>query len=193
MYNHHHINNSKNTIMTDDESSTTSVYGRKLLRQQMDEDSISYVSSAESDDRSKSDAGISLKKETVVKSGVFSIKRRKDMRTVRIFLYNTAEHRNAPIINAVTGIPYRSEEEDEWNPNSYIPNPKIGSAQEDSLFKVKFVTRENNLPGLLLFYDNPEQYERHTASILSEKIKKEWHEKRMGYSLKKIARVTRPK
>lgn len=176
----------------DEESSQGTAAQQNLQHNRFDDDS-SYVSSA-SDDRSQSDAGgISLKKETIVKSGVFSIKRVKDMRTVRIFLYNTVEHRNAPIVNAVTGIPYRSEDEDVWNPNSYIPNPRIGSAQEDALFKVKFVTRENKLPGLLLFYDNPEQYERHTESRLSEKIKKDWHEKRAGYSLKNIARVTRKK
>jgi hypothetical protein len=180
--------------MDDDSSRGTahSVFLRKQQLQQRLDDDSSYVSTA-SDERSQSDASISLKKETIVKSGVYSIKRRKDMRTVRVYLYNTAEHRNAPIVNAVTGIQYRSEEEDVWNPNSYIPNPKIGSAQEDSLFKVKFVTRENKLPGLLLFYDSPEQYERHTESTLCEKIKKYWHDKRAGYSLKNIARVTRPK
>lgn len=80
----------------------------------------------------------------------------------KIRLYNSSVYTNAPIINAVTGLAYYTDGNQKY---------KVGSAQEDDLFKVRFLTREANLPGMTLFYDSPDQYERHLGVIVNENIK----------------------
>ena len=81
----------------------------------------------------------------------------------KIRLYNSSINTNAPIINAMTGLAYYTDGNVRY---------KVGSSQEDELFKVRFLTREENLPGLTLFYDSPDQYERHLGGIVNESIKK---------------------
>ena len=109
--------------------------------------------------------------EPKIKSSIYTIKRRKEGIMEKIYLFNTAECRNSILINAVTGMPYHEEG----------VKFTVGSVHEDSIFKVKFVTRERNIPGLLLCYDSPEQYERHTCSTLHENIKRSWEEKNLHY------------
>jgi hypothetical protein len=120
--------------------------------------------------------------EPKVKSGVFIIKRKQEGKTKKVHLFNTADYRNSRMVNAVTGIPY-SDEGIKF---------MMGSEHEDSIFKVRFVTRENNIPGLVLCYDNPEQYESHTFCTLNDKIKKAWEDKNLEYRLR-IARREREK
>jgi hypothetical protein len=81
----------------------------------------------------------------------------------KIRLFNSSVYTNSPIINAVTGLAYYTDGNLKY---------KVGSAQEDDLFKVRFLTREGNLPGITLFYDSPDQYERHLGVIVNENIKK---------------------
>ena len=85
--------------------------------------------------------------------------------TKKVRLFNSCVYTNAPIINAVTGLAYYGEGNLKY---------KIGSAQEDDLFKVRFLTREGNIPGLTLFYDSPDQYERHLGCIVNSKIKEKY-------------------
>jgi hypothetical protein len=68
------------------------------------------------------------------------------------------------IRNAVTG--YRS---------SY----KVGSDDEDSFFKVKMVNGECRKGSGSLFYDSPEQFEKHQFSILSQGVKEDWYKKQI--------------
>ena len=112
--------------------------------------------------------------EPKVKSGVFTIKRKNNEgKKKAINLFNTADYRNTALVNAVTGIPYYHAE----SRRKYT----IGSEHEDSIFKVRFVTRENGIPGLVLCYDSPEQYENHTFCTVNEDIKSAWDEKNHAY------------
>jgi hypothetical protein len=90
----------------------------------------------------------------------------EDGKLKKIRLFNSCVYTNAPIINAVTGLAYYSDGNLKY---------KIGSAQEDDLFKVRFLTREGGIPGLTLFYDSPDQYERHLGCIVNSKIKEKHH------------------
>jgi hypothetical protein len=114
--------------------------------------------------------------EPKIKSGMYTIRRRDktDGKMKRVHLFNTSDYRNTYMVNAVTGIPYNGEGET-WK------KFKMGSQHEDSIFKVKFLTREHNIPGLVLCYDSPEQYERHTLCTISQEIKNNWEEKNLYY------------
>jgi hypothetical protein len=116
--------------------------------------------------------------EPKIKSGMYTIMRRDktDGRLKRIHLFNTADYRNTHMVNAVTGIPYNEEGETRRK-------FKMGSEHEDSVFKVKFVTRENKIPGLVLCYDSPEQYERHTFCTISQDTKNAWEDKNLYYRI----------
>jgi len=68
------------------------------------------------------------------------------------------------IRNAVTGhrYPYR-----------------VGSKEEDLLFKVGLATGELGVNSGSLFYDSPEQYEKHCFTTISTEGKNRWHEKNL--------------
>ena len=89
----------------------------------------------------------------------------EDHKLKKVRIFNSCVYTNSPIINAVTGLGYYSDGNLKY---------KIGSAQEDDLFKVRFLTREGNIPGLTLFYDSPDQYERHLGCIVNSKIKEKY-------------------
>lgn len=66
------------------------------------------------------------------------------------------------IRNAVTGIRY---------------DIKVGSKDEYILFKVtNAIGRNQRKDPLILYYDSPEQYEKHHLANLSDTIKKKWVE-----------------
>jgi len=121
-----------------------------------------YEPSIYSDDKKSVRTTESKKEKQANKATVYTVKRwmknGNKYKQNKINLFNTSTNRNASIINAVSGYIYKSE----------YPNIKykVGSAQENDLFKVRFLTHENNIPGITLFYDNPEQYERHLNVVL---------------------------
>jgi hypothetical protein len=80
---------------------------------------------------------------------------------VNIDLY-TSGNIGTRIRNAVSGIRY---------------NYKVGSRDEDLLFSVKIATGEILPDEGALYYDNPEQYERHFFTKISQETKKQWYEK----------------
>jgi alpha-acetolactate decarboxylase len=92
---------------------------------------------------------------------------------VKIKIHETIQHPNAKIINAVTGIPVYDDDDTKYK---YV----VGSRQEDDLFKVKMVSGVNG-KGVLLFYESPEQYEKHFACTVNEDIKKKWNDKSTRY------------
>ena len=142
----------------------------------MDDNSSSTMSYDEETIESELSGGVCKKGrrgEPKVKSGLFIIKRRNEGKLKRIYLFNTADFRNSQMINAVTGMPYREE----GVKTKFV----LGTEHENSIFKVKFLTRENKMPGLILCYDSPEQYERHTFCTINEKIKTEWNDKNLRY------------
>jgi hypothetical protein len=63
---------------------------------------------------------------------------------------------------------------------------KFGSKDEDGLFSVILATGETGQTPLILFYDNPEQYERHFNITLSQTTKERWHKKKVGYGIGKL-------
>ena len=77
------------------------------------------------------------------------------------------------IVNAITGLRYMDEDPK----YKYV----VGSIQEDLLFKTMISTGENGNNPSLLFYDSPEQFEKHQHMTLSQDIKEKWHKKRMCY------------
>jgi hypothetical protein len=62
-------------------------------------------------------------------------------------------------------------------------NYKVGSYDEDLFFKVRMTIRhvgfekDENKTETTLFYDNPEQYERHMHTTVSQEIKELWNER----------------
>ena len=69
------------------------------------------------------------------------------------------------IRNAVTGQRY-----------SY----RTGTNEEDNLFKVGLATGELGSNAGSLFYDSPEQYEKHCFVTLSSETKERWYEKKLS-------------
>jgi len=60
-------------------------------------------------------------------------------------------------------------------------NYLVGSRNEDLFFKVRMCTGEfGGREGPTLFYSSPEEYERHTRSVVSEEIKNRWLAKKSG-------------
>jgi hypothetical protein len=69
----------------------------------------------------------------------------------------------SPIRNAETGEYYKY---------------KVGTMDEDLFFKTMISTGEIPSGPLTLFYDSPDQYERHQGLVLDNLIKKRWENKR---------------
>ncbi len=76
---------------------------------------------------------------------------------VPIQYYHTSYNSGATIRNATTGI--------------YETGLKVGRSNQDTLFKVVIPA---NKEGHQLFYDSPEQFERHFFTQLSVDIKEKW-------------------
>lgn len=102
--------------------------------------------------------------------GHFQVCRSKKHRgQYAIDIYETSYIPETRIRNAVTGNRYR----DEHPKLKYL----VGSAQEDLFFKVSFSTGERGRNPSILFYDSPEQCEKHHKIVLSQKIKEAWNAK----------------
>jgi len=58
---------------------------------------------------------------------------------------------------------------------------KVGSKEEGLFFKVALATGELKTKNgsNVLFYDSPEQYEKHLDDEISQNVKQTWHEKKM--------------
>lgn len=89
-------------------------------------------------------------------------------KTVRVEFFPTNATPNSGIKHAITGA-YQSD-----NGRFF----RTGTKDEDLFFSVILATgelKENGAP--VLFYENPEQYERHFFTKLSQQIKNKWVEK----------------
>lgn len=91
----------------------------------------------------------------------------------KIQLYSTPEHLNALLFNAVTGIPYYND----GGPIRY----RVGTLQEDDVFKVKYMTGLNGVPPVMLCYDTPEQFEKHLNLRVGTDVKEKWYKKNQQY------------
>ena len=87
---------------------------------------------------------------------------------------------DSKIVNAITGLRYRDED----------PKVKylVGSMEEDLLFKVSISNGETGRGPALLFYDSPEQFEKHQHVALKQSIKETWLNKKLQYVHARIIR-----
>jgi hypothetical protein len=62
---------------------------------------------------------------------------------------------------------------------------KVGSKSEDLFFKVALATGELKTKNgsNVLFYDSPEQYDKHLDQEVSQTIKQTWHEKKLAFKI----------
>jgi hypothetical protein len=88
-------------------------------------------------------------------------------KNVRVELFPTLNLPNACIKNAITGA----------FQGTASRVCRVGTADEDLFFSVLLSTGEFGKTAPLLFYDNPEQYERHYMTKLSDDLKTRWREK----------------
>lgn len=81
-------------------------------------------------------------------------------KNVKVEFYETSLSPNRIIKNAVTGI--------------LQGNCRVGSSDEDLFFSVLLASGECGQTPPCLFYESPEQYEKHFYTELSEKTKSAW-------------------
>lgn len=91
----------------------------------------------------------------------------KYYKNISVELYVSGDTGNK-IRNAVTG--FRS-------------SSKVGSIEEDLYFKAKLVNGDVRKGLGNLFYDSPEQYEKHQFCILDQSIKEQWYKKQIQTKL----------
>jgi hypothetical protein len=103
--------------------------------------------------------------------GYAKIKRRMDGKKVSIEFYHTPSHPGATIRNALTGLFERGD--------------LVGSLDEDHYFSVILATGETGQNPPILFYDSPQQYERHFGCQVSTDIKSKWANKNLTARLRK--------
>jgi hypothetical protein len=103
------------------------------------------------------------------RSSMFTIKRRVKGKTKTINLFNTSNMLNTQIINAVTGFVFTDD--------NMIPY-RVGTMNEVLFFKVRILNGECGIPAVTLFYDTPEQYEKHLNETLSPETKSAYIERR---------------
>jgi hypothetical protein len=89
----------------------------------------------------------------------------KFYKNINIEYYTSKQY----IRNAITGQRYN--------------NIKIGSIYEDFYFKVKVSNCEFTNEKGILYYDSPEQFEKHQFIILSREVKEMWHNKNLAIRL----------
>jgi hypothetical protein len=83
---------------------------------------------------------------------------------VRVEFFPSSSVSNAPIKNAMTGA----------FQGTGARIFRVGSKDEDLFFSVILATGELGPDAPTLFYDNPEQYERHFMTKLPQAIKDKW-------------------
>jgi hypothetical protein len=111
--------------------------------------------------------------------GYHQIQRRKFPRGKFVLeYYETFIHQENRIRNAVTGLRYR----DDHPKLKYL----VGSRQEDLFFKVTIANGENGNNPVNLFYDNPEQFEKHQRVVVSQPAKEKWMKKNLECRIKNM-------
>jgi hypothetical protein len=126
-------------------------------------------SSDRSTDESYHNRATGLKSAKYEDPGFNSVSRRikGKGKSLKIEFYETSANPQMYIRDAITGVrraPFRT-----------------GTADEDLFFSVRLATGEGRYPGgCNLFYDNPEQYERHFQVVVPVPIKERWLERAMN-------------
>lgn len=83
----------------------------------------------------------------------------------RVKVYITPNYPNSIIRNAITGTAFKFQNGD---------YARVGSRDEDLFFSVLLATGEAGQTAALLFYDSPEQYERHMEETYPADGKSQW-------------------
>lgn len=68
---------------------------------------------------------------------------------------------------------------------SYYHGDRVGSRREDFYYKVGISVGDVGRDSVVLFYDSPDQYERHLFASIDEEHKKRWLEKHLETKLVK--------
>jgi hypothetical protein len=90
--------------------------------------------------------------------------------STRVTFFPTLMIPGAAIKNAISGTLQSSSQGAHYF--------RVGTSDEDLFFSVILATGELGQEPMSLFYDNPEQYERHFFTKLSTEIKNAWLDKR---------------
>lgn len=120
----------------------------------------------------------------LVKDGHCRIFRKVNNKTVPIYIYTTRYSPGSKIHNAVSGLGDK--------------RVVVGKAKdEDSFFKISLSTGElGKIPyGKHLYYDSPEQFEKHFYTTVDKRIKDNWWKKyRLNQKMidKEFDDITRP-
>ena len=99
--------------------------------------------------------------------GYNKINRTVNNKKYKIEVYSTNNTPGTLIRDAITG--YRNKFD------------KVGSLNEYQYFKVRWATGELNNYSSTLFFDSPEQYEKHMKTEVSSQLKEEWSRRRNEY------------
>lgn len=87
---------------------------------------------------------------------------KNEKETIKIELYSTSLTPGNKIRDAITGMRY---------------NERVGSNYEDLYFKVRMTTIHDANNVITLFYNSPEEYEKHQYVNISDEIKRKWRNK----------------
>jgi hypothetical protein len=101
------------------------------------------------------------------------LKRIINQKMVRITVFETNLTLHSTIRNAITGTLY--------------PGMRVGTRDEHQFFSVVLATGELGQNSVALFFENPEQYERHFYTTVQQEIKTEWKKRQVEYSKRKPA------
>jgi hypothetical protein len=136
-------------------------YYQDKIDYQNDTSSISDYSSLDSEDRTNRKAHYELKKKDI---GFYTTKKTIGYERVKIECYATDLFKN--IRNASTGI---------------MTNHRVGSKFQDLYFCVTDVSGEGTKIKFPkhLYYDSPEEYERHQFVRVSQDAKEKWYVKNL--------------
>jgi len=100
---------------------------------------------------------------SVSKKGLHMVK--PIYKNYKVKVHTTPNYPNAIIRNAITGTAFK------FNSGEYA---RVGTYDEDLFFSVLLSTGETGQTPALLFYDNPEQYERHMEENFPQEGKENW-------------------
>jgi hypothetical protein len=132
----------------------------------VDSYSISEVSSLNSLSKNKKSKYEDLKKSD---PGYHKLKRyvntKNGVKREYYEVYTTSCDTGAIIRNAITGVRF----------NKF----RVGSRSESQFFKTRLASGETGRDGETLYFDSPEEFEKHMRIIVPPEIKEKWLEKRM--------------
>jgi hypothetical protein len=121
-----------------------------------------------STDNSYNSKGAATKQKSILKNKqVLRVDPEKN-KQVKVLYYETPNIPNATIRNAVTGAPQYSF--------------RVGTYDEYLFYSVMLATGESGQTAACLFFDNPEQYEKHFFTTIPNEAKDAWRDTRTYYN-----------